>query len=233
MRSDAAAPSLDLIWSEIDEQRTRTVAMLERLTDEQWDHPSLCEGWTVRHVAAHLTLQRQHLGDVARLVAAHPSLLAAATLNRVIHRSAVLEAATSSTDEIIGRIRAGIGSRRHNSFVTPRETLTDSLVHAQDIAVPLGIDLEMRTAAALVAADRIWATRGTWLGSVNRRLPLDGPRLVATDASWSAGSGPEVTGPLSALVLLLTGRPAALDRLHGPGAEALRASLSPSAGSRR
>lgn len=232
MRSDAGAPSLDLIWSEIDAQRTQTVAMLERLTTEQWDHPSLCEGWTVRHVAAHLALQLPHLGDVVRLVATHPSLLGAVTLNRVIHRSALLEAARP-TDEIIARIRAGIGSRRHNVFVTPRETLTDNLVHAQDIALPLGIDLEMRTAAALVAADRIWATRGTWLGTVNRRLPLDGHRLVATDASWSAGSGPEIAGPVSALVLLLTGRPAALDRLQGPGAEALRGRLSPPAGSRR
>ncbi len=232
MRSDAEAPSPDLIWSEIDAQRTRTVAMLEQLTDDQWDHPSLCEGWTVRQVAAHLTLQRQHLGDVARLVAAHPSLLRAVTLNRVIHRSALLQAALP-TDEIIARIRAGIGSRRHNSFVTPREALTDSLVHAQDIAVPLGIDLEMRPVGALIAADRVWATRHTWLGTVNRQLPIDDHRLVATDVNWSVGAGPEIAGPVAALVLLLTGRPAALERLHGPGADALRARLSPSAGSRR
>jgi uncharacterized protein (TIGR03083 family) len=232
MRPEADAPSLDLVWSEIDEQRTRTVAMLEQLTDDQWDQPSLCEGWTVRHVAAHLTLQRQHLGDVVRLVASHPSLVRAVTLNRVIHRSALLQAALP-TDEIIARIRAGIGSRRHNAFVTPRETLIDSLVHAQDIALPLGIDLVMRPTGAVIAADRIWATRHSWLGSVNRHLPIDGHRLVATDADWSAGTGAEIAGPVSALVLLLTGRAVALDRLHGPGAAAVRDRLSPPAGSRR
>ena len=226
MRSDAGAPDLDVIWSEIDDQRLRTAAMLETLTDDQWDHPSLCEGWTVRHVAAHLTLQRQHLADVARLLARHPRLLRSLRLNRMIHDSAVLQAALP-TDEIIARIRAGIGSRRHNSFVTPRETLTDSLVHAQDIAVPLGVELEMRPLAATIAADRIWSTRHTWLGTVNRQLPLDGYRLVATDAEWSVGRGPEITGPIAALLLLVTGRAVALTRLEGDGAAQLRMQTQP------
>ena len=212
MRSDAGAPDLDVIWSEIDDQRLRTAAMLETLTDDQWDHPSLCEGWTVRHVAAHLTLQRQHLADVARLLARHPRLLRSLGLNRMIHDSAVLQAALP-TDEIIARI--------------PRETLTDSLVHAQDIAVPLGVELEMRPLAAAIAADRIWSTRHTWLGTVNRQLPLDGYRLVATDAEWSVGRGPEITGPIAALLLLVTGRAVALTRLEGDGAAQLRMQTQP------
>jgi uncharacterized protein (TIGR03083 family) len=226
MRPVNETPDLDLIWSEIDEQRRRTVAMLESLTPRQWDHPSLCDGWTVRHVAAHLTLQRQHVGDVLRVLVEHPRLLRGLGLNRMIHDSAVLQAALP-TDEIIARIRAGIGSRRHNSFVTPRETLTDSLVHAQDIAVPLGIGLETRPVAAVIAADRIWATRDTWLGTVNRRLPIDGYRLVATDADWSVGAGPEVTGPIMALLLLLTGRPVALADLDGDGAAQLKMQTQP------
>jgi uncharacterized protein (TIGR03083 family) len=226
MRPVNETPDLDLIWSEIDEQRRRTVAMLESLTPRQWDHPSLCDGWTVRHVAAHLTLQRQHVGDVLRVLVEHPRLLRSLGLNRMIHDSAVLQAALP-TDEIIARIRAGIGSRRHNSFVTPRETLTDSLVHAQDIAVPLGIGLETRPVAAVIAADRIWATRDTWLGTVNRRLPIDGYRLVATDADWSVGAGPEVTGPIMALLLLLTGRPVALADLDGDGAAQLKMQTQP------
>jgi uncharacterized protein (TIGR03083 family) len=226
MRPVNETPDLDLIWSEIDEQRRRTVAMLESLTPRQWDHPSLCDGWTVRHVAAHLTLQRQHVGDVLHVLVEHPRLLRSLGLNRMIHDSAVLQAALP-TDEIIARIRAGIGSRRHNSFVTPRETLTDSLVHAQDIAVPLGIGLETRPVAAVIAADRIWATRDTWLGTVNRRLPIDGYRLVATDADWSVGAGPEVTGPIMALLLLLTGRPVALADLDGDGAAQLKMQTQP------
>ena len=54
------SPALaNAVWGAIDDQRTRTADLLERLSTEQWDHPSLCQGWTVRHVAAHLTLQQQ------------------------------------------------------------------------------------------------------------------------------------------------------------------------------
>lgn len=226
MGPDVTRPDLDEIWTAIDDQRVRTVEMLEELTDEQWEHPSLCEGWTVRHVAAHLTLQRQHLSDVVRLLVEHPRLLRSVGLNRMIHDSAVVRAALP-TDEIVARIRAGIGSRGHNSFVTPRETLTDSLVHAQDMAIPLGIDLEMQTVGALIALDRTWATRHTWLGTVVRQLPIDGYRLVATDADWTAGSGPPVIGPVAALLLLVTGRPVALARLEGDGAAQLKMQAQP------
>ncbi|BCJ74982.1 hypothetical protein CS0771_45260 [Catellatospora sp. IY07-71] len=38
-----------------------------------------------------------------------------------------------------------------------------------------------------------------------------------TPLEWSVGAGPEVTGPIDALLLLLTGRKVALSRLAGPG----------------
>ena len=167
-RSDDGKPDVDVIWSEIDDQRVRTVALLERLTDEQWDHPSLCACWTVRHVAAHLTLQAQHVGDIIGFIADHPRLLRSRTLNRTIHDSALLQAELP-TDELVARIRGRIGSRRHNVFVTPRETLSDSLVHAQDIAIPLGIGMQMRSTAAVIVATRIGrpATPGSVRSSGN------------------------------------------------------------------
>ena len=212
----------DAVWGAIDDQRTRTVDLLEGLSTEQWDHPSLCEGWTVRHVAAHLTLQQQAIRDAVAFIAHHPRMLRSVTLNATIHDSAVLQAQLLSSQEVIARIRAMIGSRRHNAFVTPLETLTDILVHGQDIALPLGLDLTIRPAAGELAATRRWDTRGTWLAMVNRRLPLDGYRLTATDITWTRGHGPEVVGPIGALLLLLTGRDAALEQLTGAGADDLR-----------
>ena len=47
----------DDVWRGIDDQRRRLVDLLEDLSDEEWQHPSLCEGWTVRQVAAHVALQ--------------------------------------------------------------------------------------------------------------------------------------------------------------------------------
>jgi uncharacterized protein (TIGR03083 family) len=211
----------DQLWAAIDDQRQRTADLFETLTDEQWRHPSLCDGWTVRDVAAHLTLQQQHVADAVGFVARHPSLLRSLTLNRLIHDSAVLQARLP-TDEIIGRIRGMMGSRRHNAFVTEQGTLIDILVHGQDVAVPLGLDLEMPTEAAARAATRVWRIRGTWLGSVNRKLPLEGCRFTATDTDWSVGAGIDIEGPIGALLLLLTGRTARLDDVSGPGVEHLR-----------
>jgi uncharacterized protein (TIGR03083 family) len=211
----------DELWTAIDDQRHRTADLLETLTPDQWAHASLCDGWTVRDVAAHLTPQQQHVGDALRFLVRHPRMLRTVSLNRAIHESAVLQARLP-TGEIIRRIRASIGSRRHNSFVSERDTLTDILVHSQDISVPLGLDLEMLTAPAAEAATRVWEVRGTWLAKVNRRLPLEAYRLTAADTDWTVSEGLEITGPIAALLLLLTGRPAALAQLSGPGADILR-----------
>lgn len=220
-------PEADTLWAAIDDQRACTADALEHLTPPQWEHPSLCEGWTVRHVAVHLTLQRQGLGDVLSLVAHNPSLLRSLTLNRTIHDSAVLLARRLSDDQVIDGIRVGIGSRRHNAFVTPLETLTDILVHSQDIALPLGLDLAMDPVAARRAATRRWDTRRSWMSAVFHRLPVDDYRLTATDVDWTRGQGPDVTGPIAAHLLLLTGRRVALDALSGEGADQLRAGDPP------
>lgn len=58
----------DDVWAVIDLQRRRTADLLAGLSGEQWDHPSLCEGWTVRDVAAHLTLQQLGLGAALLLL---------------------------------------------------------------------------------------------------------------------------------------------------------------------
>jgi uncharacterized protein (TIGR03083 family) len=215
----------DAVWAAIDDQRARTADLLETLTDEQWQHPSLCQGWTVRDVAAHMTMQQQRVRDVAVFVARNPTMLRSVTLNAIIHDSALVQSRLP-TEEIIGRIRAMIGSRRYNTFVTPLETLTDILVHSQDIAVPLGVELEMSPSASALAATRRWDTRRGRLATVFRLMPLEGYRLTATDADWTRGSGPEVAGPIGALLLLLTGRNVALGHLTGEGADALRAAPS-------
>jgi uncharacterized protein (TIGR03083 family) len=217
----------DEVWAGIDDQRGRTAQLLERLTPQQWSHRSLCPGWTVREVAAHLTMQQQTFGDLFGFIARHPRMLRSLTLNAMIRETALIRAGEWTTAQITDDIRAGIGSRRHNAFVTPLETLTDVLVHSQDIALPLGLDLEMRPGASALAATRRWDMRRSWMARVNRRLPLDDHAFRATDVEWQRGSGPEVVGPIGAILLLLTGRPAALSQLGGDGATSLRAQLDP------
>lgn len=214
----------DEVWAVIDLQRGRTADLLDQLSDEEWRHPSLCQGWTVRDVAAHLTLQQVGLGTGMVLAITHPRGLG--NVNRMINISA-RSRAERPVDQLIAQIRATIGSRRHNIGLTNLETLTDILVHGQDIAIPLRRELEMPTAAAVVVATRVWAQRGTSKARVFHDVPIGGFRLTATDASWSIGDGPEIQGPIAAILLLLTGRPAALPRLSGDGAESLRKQMLP------
>ena len=223
------ATDADALWAGIDDQRARTAAMLERLTPEQWERPSLCDGWTVRHVAAHLTMQQQRARDAIGFLRRHPGMVRSLGLNDFIHQAGLVQAQALTTEQIVAAIRSGIGSRRHNAGLTPLETLTDILVHSQDIAIPLGVDLPMLPSLSALAAARRWETRNTWLAKVNRPLPWADYRLTATDTDWSRGAGPEVAGPMGAILLLLTGRPVALDQLTGAGADGLRTSVARSA----
>src|SRR5947209_85087 len=107
----------DQVWEAIGQERLSLADLLDELTAQEWETPSLCTGWRVRDVAAHLTLAQMGL-------------------------------------------------------------------------FPAGGKLK-------------------------------GFRLAATDCSWAAGDGLLVEGPMAAILLLLTGRNAALSQVSGPGAAEL------------
>lgn len=204
----------DALWAAIDDQRTRTADLLESLRPDEWETSSLCVGWTVRDVAAHLTLQALGLRDILPMVVRYPGR----GMNEVIRESSRRRGAWP-TGRIVAAIRSGVGSRRHNLGVTPQETLIDIVVHGQDIAVPLGRTLAVDPGVAGLAAGRVWsyaASRaGRRMATVFHRLPEAGHRLVATDLDWQRGeaSGPELRGPILGILLVLTGRPAGLELL--------------------
>jgi uncharacterized protein (TIGR03083 family) len=209
----------DELWPAIDTQRLRTVDLLEELTPAEWEISSLCDGWTVRDVAAHLTLQQLTLGSALLAALRHPG-----SLNHVIE-AAARDRATLPTDRLIAEIRGMVGSRRHNVGVTPLETLTDIVVHGQDIAIPLGRDLAVLPRAAATIADRLWWSRTTLMGRLKSQVFAEvhhqGIRFVASDEDWSVGEGDEVHGPLLSIVLVLAGRPVDANALGGPGASRL------------
>jgi hypothetical protein len=54
----------DQVWKAIDAQRRSLADLLDDLSADAWRQPSLYGGWTVRGVAAHLTLQQLGLADM-------------------------------------------------------------------------------------------------------------------------------------------------------------------------
>lgn len=211
----------DQVWTTIDTQRERIASMLEGLAAHEWAHPSLCEGWSVRDVGAHLTLQEATAGWMLRELLLHP----APGLNAFIRRGAARESARLTEAEIVARLRGMAGHRRHNVGLTKWEPLIDILVHGLDIAIPLGLQIDVPADAAAAVATRIHGQRGRGKARVFRRVPVFGYRLEATDHPWTVGAGSEIRGPMVALLLLLTGRTAREDELFGPGMDAYRLSL--------
>jgi uncharacterized protein (TIGR03083 family) len=208
----------DAIWQVIDTQRTSLTLLLEKLTDDQWRQPSLCTGWTMRDVTAHLALQQLGVRDVFAMLAHWRG-----STDRTIQHMARRHAAARTNAQLIAEIRGMVGSRRHTLGVTYLEVLSDNLIHAQDIAIPLGLHHDMPPEAAAVSATRLLSMR--WPPPLPSIPRLAGFRLVATDVAWSHGTGPEVHGPMSALLLACAGRTAALPGLSGDGRAGLSAAL--------
>jgi uncharacterized protein (TIGR03083 family) len=205
---------LDDVWRTIDTERAGLADLLDDLSPAEWATPSLCTGWRVRDVAAHLTLAQ--MGPWPATVAA---VRAGGSFDRMI-RDTALRLGPLPDGEYGRRIRAMVGSRRRAPFVSPVEPLTDVLVHGQDIALPLGRTRPVPPAAAATSAARVWATGFPF----RARRRLAGLRVVATDSGWSAGEGARVEGTTGDLLLLLTGRTAAaLPRLTGEGVHLLPA----------
>jgi uncharacterized protein (TIGR03083 family) len=204
----------DAVWRAIDEHRRRLVELLEDLAEPDWQQPSLCRGWTVRQVVAHVALQSTTWWDMPGVLL---DVVRSGGMNGAIHAMACRHA-EEPVDRLVAEIRDRIGIWKPLPSVTYRETAIDYLVHGQDVALPLGRHLDTPVDAAVVAADRVWSSARLF----HARTTLAGYRLVATDVEWTAGEGQEVSGPIGSLLLLLTGRPIALARLAGPGAAALR-----------
>ncbi|MDL5157388.1 maleylpyruvate isomerase family mycothiol-dependent enzyme [Actinomycetospora termitidis] len=201
MLEDVAAERLDLA----DE--------LEDLTDDEWATPSLCAGWTVRDVVAHLTMStRTSVPRVARAV-----LRARGDVDRAFADEARERARSFTPAQLIAQLREMAHVDRRLRISGPLDPLNDLLVHRQDIAVPLGHPTDVPAARVEPCLDHTWAA--PFVGAARR---FAGLRLVATDCAWTRGDGPELRGPASGMLLALNGRVAGLDRLDGPGLEEAR-----------
>jgi len=185
----------DEIWRHVDSQRAALADLIEGLSAEQWSSPSLCEGWRVGDVAAHLTHSHTSIG---RMVI--EAVKSGFRFDPMIRRLALEDSRPKA--EVAAALRDMIGRRRKVPGTSVQQPLIELLVHGQDIAVPLGIDLPMPKSAAVEAAKRL----RDMTFPVNAARRLNGIRLVATDADFAAGEGREIKAPISDIIMALAGR---------------------------
>jgi uncharacterized protein (TIGR03083 family) len=185
----------DEIWRRVDEQRIGLAGLLEGLTAEQWTAPSLCDGWQVRDVAAHLT--HSHMHPVRAIVEAARSGFRFDSMIQRLGRED-----PRSQAEIAIALRGMAGSRKRVPGTSVQQPLIELLVHGQDITVPLGIDWPMPLDAAREVAQKL----SGMTFPLNGQRRLAGVRLVATDAEFAAGEGREVQVLIGDIVMVLAGR---------------------------
>ena len=200
----------DEVWRAIGAQRAALADVLESLTPREWERDSLCAGWTVRDVAAHvISTPQTSVGQYAAAV-----VRARGNFNRCMFQEAKRWSARP-TELIVADYRRLDGSRKHPPGLSPLDPLVDVLVHTQDIVRPLGREHPMPAQPSAAAASHVWRHRSFPFGARKR---LGGYRLTATDVQWSVGEGAAVQGSMGAILLLLTGRTVSLPELSGVGA---------------
>jgi uncharacterized protein (TIGR03083 family) len=194
-------------WPVIHAERESLAADLAGLSDAQWATPSLCAGWSVRDVVAHMTSTAKMTPP--RFVG---HLAGAGFKFHAMQAKDISRERGGSTAALLAEFKR----------VTPRQTappgpvtamLGEVVIHPADIRRPLGIAHTYPPAAVIEVAN-FFKGSNLLIGAKSR---IAGVTLRATDAEWSHGTGPEVAGPILSLVLAMTGRSAALSDLSGAG----------------
>jgi uncharacterized protein (TIGR03083 family) len=181
--------------------------LLDELSADQWESPTLCDRWRVRDVVAHVISYE----DLSWAGVVQRFLRGGLIVDR-INELGVVDFAERPLDQLREVFRRHLQPRGLTAGFGGMIALTDGMIHQQDIRRPLGMPRDIpaeRLRATLDFALYAPTVRGAWRAR--------GVRLVADDLDWSHGRGPEALGSGEALLMAMAGRRAALDDLTGPG----------------
>lgn len=195
-------------------------ALSDELEADDWEAPSLCTGWDVKTVYAHLLYGR--LIGPTRMVAGvvryrgRIDRYDAVTARRWADSLSLRDLRDQFTRETSRWPERGVAG-----LEPLKGKLADNTVHELDVRWALGRQADLpadRLAAALTGS----CTTGLW-GNTRR---IKGLRLVTEDVDWSWGAGPTVTGTAQSMLLAVNGRPVGLTHLAGDGLHVLTARVS-------
>jgi uncharacterized protein (TIGR03083 family) len=182
-------------------ERRELLALCHGLGPAEWEAPSLCAGWRVRDVVAHVIGGERDLGSFvqARGEVEEANALSVERRAEVPVQQLLVELEEIAAVQGLARVFAGL-------------FLVDNWIHQEDVRRPIGRPREQDP-------DRLqWILRWTRVTPYSRGKTL---RLVATDLDYAVGHGPEVRGPAADLIMAVSGRTSAARHLEGPGAREL------------
>jgi uncharacterized protein (TIGR03083 family) len=203
------------------DERRELRGFLDRLTPEQWRRESLCAGWSVRDLVAHLVAwddlllyrsRREQLGALLRFSTLYAMSLG--SMNR-LNRRIGSRTGRLGPEELLRLFGADDSPELKWLFdgTNPGAHLAEYVVHQQDIRRPLGLPRQVppdRLVAALNGVTKLPGVRWPAWRLLRRR------RWEATDVEWCAGRGPVLIGPGDAILVALAGRSGAIEELAGP-----------------
>jgi len=201
------------LWPWTIDARQSLLGTFEELDDQQWDTASLCTGWTVREVLAHLVLgarppARRYLAAVVK---------ARGNFDKANHALAVSDALKPAA-ELIENYR-NVAEHRFSPPVWPKAApLSDILIHSLDIRLALGLPSDQPPERYEPVMDLLFSRAGRSF-TLEKRPSV---KWVATDHAWTHGEGPMVEGAIADLAFAAAGRDARIDQLSGDGVDSLR-----------
>jgi uncharacterized protein (TIGR03083 family) len=200
-------------WQMIRAERASLVDALAVLPDSAWEKPSLCTGWSVRDVVGHM---------IATASLTPPKFfMSMATsgfqFNKMVEKKIQETTAGRTNKDLVEEFRSRVDSRNAPPGPTP-SWLGETIVHGEDVFRAVNGYRDHAVDHVIAAAD-FYKNSNLLIGAKRR---ITGVTLRATDTDWQHGTGPEVSGPVIALLLAMTGRKPPLDDLTGDGVAILR-----------
>jgi uncharacterized protein (TIGR03083 family) len=189
-------------------ERRAFSGVLGGLSEADWNAPSLCSGWRVREVVAHMTMPFRYAAPrfLAELVRSRGNF--ARMADRVARRDAQAP---------IGTLLDGWRTNVDHPWKPPggglQGALTHDVVHGLDIAIPLGIEHPVSEQALRVVLGHATAP----ISRKHFDIDLTRVRLEADDLDWAVGDGEPLRGRARHLLMVLMDRRLPADLLSGPG----------------
>ncbi len=194
------------ITGSIAAERQELATILAGLPPQSWDSPTLCAGWRVREVVAHITMPFRY--RPARF--AFEMIRSRGNLNRMADRCARRDAAAPP-----GQLTAALRDNAGNPWKPPgggyQGALTHDVIHGLDITVALGLGRRVPRERLGIVLDGITGAKSVRFFGTD----LAGIELRADDLDWSYGSGTPVSGSAQDLALVVCGRKLPPGHLRG------------------
>lgn len=196
----------DDLRAEVAAERREQADLLAALKPEQWDAPTLCDGWRVREVIAHTTMPfRTSSGRMLIELAK-----ARGNFNRMADNCARRDAATLPAPELLASLRDNITHPWTPPGGGVHGALSHDVIHGLDITVALGLDRRVPPQRVGTVLDGMRPKNINFF-----KADLAGVELQATDLDWSHGTGTPVRGLAQDLLLVICGRRLPPGRLQG------------------